>query len=574
MAKHTSGLRLAAVVAGAALVLAACGGSTGDGGAASGEGQKGGTLTFLSIAEQIQHLDPQRNYTGEDLAFASAFLHRTLTQYTYSDDAAAATELTADLATDLGTMEEGGKIWKFTLRDDATWEDGQPVTCEDVKYGVSRTFAQDVITDGPTFAISLLDVSENYKGPYDTSAENDVASYDSAVSCDGNTISFRLKEPKVDFNYTVTLLAFSPVRQDADTGEAYTDRPLSNGPYKIESYEKGKQLVLVRNENWNPDSDPIRPAYPDQIVYQFGLDAAVIDQRLIADAGDDQFALGFGVEPGSLATVFADDPRFNDRRYSEFDPYARYWALNTQKLPNLKHRQAIAAAFPRATLLTIAGGEFAGVLSDGVISPQLGLDYSETGMWTGLLGKEIADDGDIEYAKQLIAESGEPMPEVLIDYASSPTNDKVVGAIVTKLAEAGITVKPNPLEAGAYYGIVFDDAKANHIISAGWGADWPNASTVIPELFGAQGGFNMSRYNTSGVQDPEFQQAIDDARAMSDRAAQAEAWKELNTRSMELALAIPTRFGKEQRIWGSKVGGVYQWAPYGSYPYAMLFVKQ
>lgn len=31
----------------------------------------GGTLTFLTLQDQLQHLDPQRNYTGEDLAFAN-----------------------------------------------------------------------------------------------------------------------------------------------------------------------------------------------------------------------------------------------------------------------------------------------------------------------------------------------------------------------------------------------------------------------------------------------------------------------------------------------------------------------
>ena len=55
-----------------------------------------------------------------------------------------------------------------------TFEDGSPITCADVKYGVSRTFATDVITDGPTYAISLLDIPTDkdgnsvYKGPYVT----------------------------------------------------------------------------------------------------------------------------------------------------------------------------------------------------------------------------------------------------------------------------------------------------------------------------------------------------------------------------------------------------------------------
>jgi peptide/nickel transport system substrate-binding protein len=569
MGKHTTRSKLAAVVAGAALVLAACGGD-GDGatpGTGQDEGQRGGTLYFLSQAEQILHLDPQRNYTGEDLAFASAYLHRTLTQYTYSEDEDTAGELVADLATDTGTPDDDGRVWRFTLRDGPLWEDGQPVTCEDVKYGVSRTFAQDVITDGPTYAISLLDGVENYRGPYDEGADNDVAAFDNAVSCDGNEVTFRLNAPMSDFNYAVTLLSFAPVREDADTGEQYDQRPLSNGPYKIETNDSGRQLVLVRNENWSEDHDDLRPAYPDRIVYQFGLDPSVIDQRLIADSGDDQYALGLGLQPASLATVFADDPRFQDRRFDGYDPYVRYFAINTELVPNLQHRQAIAVAWPRAEWLTIAGGDFAGDLADGVIKPNLAADYEESGMWTDLLGRDIPDNGDPEYARQLIEESGEPMPTLTIDYPQTPTNDRSVGALVTAFESAGITVRPNPLEPGSYYGFVLDPSRQGHLNSAGWGPDWLNASTVIPELFGSNGGFNLSRWS-------EFDAQIEDARTTADRDEQAEKWKDLNRQAMAQVLVVPTRFGKAQRLWGSRVGGAYLWAPYGSYPYAQLYVRQ
>ena len=569
MSKRSTSIKLAAIAAAGALVLAACGGSDG----ASGSGEKGGTLTFLTIGEQIQHLDPQRNYTGEDLAFAVGYLHRTLTQYKYSEDGAEANSIVGDMATDTGTPLEGGKVWQFTLKDGIKWEDGSDVTCEDVKYGVSRTFATDVITDGPQFAITLLDIpavdgAPVYKGPYVTEG-NDTAAYDNAVSCDGNTITFKLKNPMADFNYAVTLTAFAPVKKDADTGEKYDERPLSNGPYKIESYEKGKALTLVRNDQWDPATDDLRPAYPDKIVYQFGLEAAVIDQRLIADSGDDQYALGFQLEPGSLATVFSDDPRFEGRKFDAYDPYVRFYFINTTKVPNLKHRQAIAAAWPRAEWLQIAGGDFAGELADGVIKPNLALDYAPTGMWENAFGVAIPDNGDPEIAKQFITESGEPMPELTIDYPQTPTNDKAIGVLVTAFEKAGITVKPNPLEPGGYYGYVFDDAKAGHLMSGGWAPDWPNASTVIPEIFGQTGGFNLSR-----LQDDAINAEIDAARVIADRVEQGKAWAALNTKLMAGAYVVPTRFGKTQRMWGSKVGGAYFWAPYGSYPYAQLYVKK
>ena len=554
----------------AAAFLAACGGSNVSG----GNPTKGGTLTLLTQSEQILHLDPQRNYTGEDLAFANGYLQRTLTAYRLSADASKAGELVADLATDTGTSSDGGKVWKFTIRDGVKWENGQPVTCEDVKYGVSRTFATSVITDGPTYAISLLDIptakdgSSVYKGPYVT-AGNNTAAYDQAVSCDGSTITFRLKQPQGDFNYTVTLLSFAPVPKAFDTGEKYDNKPLSNGPYKILTYQKKTKLVLVRNPQWSADVDSYRPAYPDRIEYLFGIQDALITERLIADAADDQRALSpDAIVSAKLAAVF-NDSRLADRRFNELDPYVRYYAINTTKVPVLKHRQAILAAVNRAELRKIAGGKYAGDYADGVIKPNLSMDYAPTGLWDTLLGQAIPPEGDPAYAKQLITQSGKPFPNpITIDYAKSPENDKAVASMVASLAKAGIVAKPNGLEPGSYYGVVLDPAKQGAMSAAGWGPDWLNASTVIPELFTPGGGFNLSRYD-----DAAFTKACQDARALTDRTAQAKRWQELDKQAAQLALVLPTRFGREQRLVGSKVDGAYIWSPYGSWPYAALAVS-
>ena len=562
--KKSTGIRFGVGAASLALLLTACGGS---GDAASGEGSKGGTLYILTEAEQILHLDPQRNYTGEDLAFASAYLNRTLTQYTLSKDNAEASELVADAATDTGTASNEGKTWEFTLKDGMKWEDGKDVTCEDFKYGISRTFATDVITDGPAFALSMLDVTD-YKGPYAGDAAGQ-ASYDKAVVCEGHKITFNLSRTAFDFNYAVTLSAFAAVRQDVDTAELYDDTVLSNGPYKIESYVKKDKLVLVRNENWDPATDTFRGAFPDRIEYIFAQPAALITERLMADAGDDQMTISpESVDSAKLAVVFSD-AKYEKRRFNELDPYVRYYAINTKKVPNVKHRQAILAAVNRDELRTIAGGEYAGDYADGVVKPNIGVDYAPTGLWDGLLGAAIPAEGNPELAIKLIAESGEAFPQpFVIDYGQSETNDKAAASLVASLAKAGIVATPNAIEPGAYYGVVLDPAKQGSMSAAGWGPDWSNASTVIPELFAANGGFNLSQWD-----DAAFLAESDAAKVITDRAEQAKAWQALSKKSMELALALPTRFGKEQRIVGSKVSGAYIWGPYGSWPYAQLSVN-
>jgi peptide/nickel transport system substrate-binding protein len=297
---------------------------------------------------------------------------------------------------------------------------------------------------------------------------------------------------------------------------------------------------------------------------------------MIQDSGADQQSLTPDpIEPASLATVFGSD-RFAERRVNELDPYVRYIVLNVDKLPNLEHRKAIAAALDRAQLRTIAGGEYAGDLADGVIKPNLPQDYAPSGMWESLLGQAIPDNGDPEYAKTLLEQAGEPMPTLQYDYPQTPTNDKAAAAVVASLGKAGIKVKPNPIEAGQFYAIVFDPEKEGHMVLAGWGPDWPNASTVVPELFTPSGGFNLSR-----ADDKAFNDKVEQARGETDRDAQAELWKELNKEAMAQVWVVPTRFGREQRLAGSKVksasgedGQVYIWSPYGSWSYGDLYVEQ
>ncbi len=581
MGKARPGVRAAVLVAAGALALTACGGSGGSGtsssaGGAGGTPTKGGKITMLSQAEQWNNVDPQRVYTGEDLAFFSGTIFRTLTAYKFSKDAKEGTSIVPDLATDTGTVADGGKTWSFTLRDGVTFETGAPITCADIKYGVSRTFATDIITNGPQYAVSMLDIPADpaggsaYKGPYKKTGQD---LYDKAVTCsaDGKTITFHLSRPVPDFNYTTTLAAFAPVPQAADTGEKYDDKPVSSGPYKISVYKKGKggQFILVRNDKWSQASDPYRQAYVDSWEVDFGIDPAVIDQRLISGAAADQATIAYGsLQPSSLPIVF-NDPKFANRRTNEFDPYVRYFAVNVKKVPNVKIRQAIAVALDREALRTNAGGAYAGDFADGVIKPNIGIDYAPTGMWDGLLGKTIPSTGDPDYAKQLIQESGQPAPTITFDYPNTPTNAKAAAIIASSEAKAGITVKPNPIEAGQYYGVVFDPAKAHELINAGWGPDWPNASTVIPELFTPSGGFNLSQ-----VDDKAFTAASDAAKVELDRAKQAKMWQDLNKQASQQVFTVPTRFGRDQRLPGAKVGNAYLWPAYGSWPYGDMYVTQ
>ena len=89
MGMTKSRVSAAVVIAVGAVTLAACGGSSGGGGSSSSAAAgpaKGGTIYYLTNAEQFDQIDPQRIYTGEDLAFFNGTIYRTLTAYKFSAD--------------------------------------------------------------------------------------------------------------------------------------------------------------------------------------------------------------------------------------------------------------------------------------------------------------------------------------------------------------------------------------------------------------------------------------------------------------------------------------------------------
>ena len=547
----------------------------------------GGTIYLLTDSEQFSYLDPQRIYMPEDLAFLGATLYRSLVAYATSPDPVQGTTLVPDLATDVGRPADGGRTWSFTLRDGVTFQTGAPITCEDIRYGVSRTFATDRNAEGPLYAIAYLDIPgpsqadteagfrSRYHGPYASTAEQQ-ALFDEAVECspDLRTITFHLNRPVPDFNDTTTL-GFSPVPRSADTGQTYgepTDAfPVSSGPYMIERYKPGTggELVLVRNPGWSATSDPIRKAYPDRWVVELGVDPEAINGRVIAAAGADAFALPYAnlIQEG-IGTVFAGGsapiPEFAARAVSGFDPFVRYHWIDVEKVPNARVRQAMMVALDREALLAVYGGELFGALADGVLKPTIGRDYAPTGIWDTYFGQQVPAGGDPDLARKLILESGEDAPVLTFTAPDTPTSQRAARVIIDSLARAGISVTYEP--TGHCFGCGIDYSHAD-FGNSGWGPDWANASTVIPRLFTQKGDWNLSH-----VDDEAFERAVDEALATLDRGEQAGQWQALNRQVVQNAWVIPTIFGRTHRLAGTKVGPLYLWPAYSSWPYREMFV--
>jgi peptide/nickel transport system substrate-binding protein len=581
---NISALRRAVVVtAASALAVSAIMVSGATSAVAAVTPKTGGILTFLEHTPRLDHYDPSRIYTGRDLAFMNSFMTRTLVAYNPVPGAAGA-NLVADLATNTGVPSNAAKTWKFTLRPGTTFEDGKKITCEDVQYGVSRVFATDVITDGPGYLQAWLDIPKDadgnsvFKGPYKKDAAG-LAAFKKAVSCskDNRTITFNLNKSVADFNYLGTYGVISPVQAKLDTGDKYDLRPQSTGPYKIVENSK-TQLKLVRNSKWNKASDPVRTPYPDEIVIMFGYDEEVIDQIILGDTIPT--AVNFGEPLSTNNDKFFSNSALKNRRMNNPDPYARYLAFNVKALPCIEIRQAMYYSRNAKALLDYAGGStYAGSYATGVISPLLATDYAPTKV-VGPGSADFIPEGNIPKALALMETAKTKCPAdykkatetgIKIDVRQSVALNDTIPIDTAAYARAGIKVVFNPISSG-YYPTVMNPAKQSDLSASGWGADWANASTVIPELFASFGGFNISQ-NTGDASYAAFEKGVNTAMLTTDRAKQAVMWKALDVEAMKNFWVLPTIFGKAQFVWGSQVGGVFFWVPQGNPAFGKMWVN-
>ena len=544
-----------------AVSLAGCGGG-GDDTGASGTNQdqerteatKGGTVYSLELSV-TQTLDPQRMYTGRNLYDFGRLIYRGLVQFPSGEaDPVKGQTPIPDLATDTGQSNEDATEWSFTLKDGPKWQDGKPVTCEDLKYGVSRTFATDVITGGPNYIIGYLDVPEGadgepvYKGPYTGEGQ---AEFDKAVTCDGNTITYRFKKPWPDFPLAIaSLRSFDPFRADLDKGDKSKFLGFSNGPYMLDgTWSEDTGGTFVRNPEWDGTEDTNREANPDSFVFQIGIETEVIIDRLIADQGDDQNAISTrSVTPAQYPQITGD---VADRAVNFESPYSNYLLPNFNRVTNLKVRQALALATNRGAYVGALGG-------DKASSPSLSIVNPSTPGYVANPNFGEAAGGDVEGAKKLLEESGETLPyPIKFTYPiGSDASEKAFAALKATYDEAGFDVTLDGLDpSGPYYEQIQKPGSDSDLIWGGWGADWPSVSTVIPPLFDSR--INLTKASNGqdygNYKSDEVNAAMDAASAETDIEKANQMWSEVDNMLAEDVAYIPLDTTKFYFLHGSNI---------------------
>ncbi|MDO9378552.1 MAG: ABC transporter substrate-binding protein [Nocardioidaceae bacterium] len=506
----------------------------------------GGTVTVLSAAG-LNTMNPSEAYYQNTTSILTGLVTRQLTQYVYNPDDGSQI-LIPDLATDLGTPNDDFTEWTFTLKDGIKYEDGTPVKAEDFVYSAAASMDRTQFPEGPAYSNDYLVSGDTYEGPY--TGKNGLDGFE-GVTVDGNTITYHARLPFPDLPYWLTFAAMGPIPEAAAADPAaYAKHPLSTGPYKFGAYTPEKSLELVKNDQWDADTDPGRTAYPDGYNFDLQTASEKIDELMLGDQGDSQTTLTYD----DVLSANYRDMDATDRLVVGGFPLTSYWAPDYRKITKLEVRQALAYAFPYKDTYR-AGGLIEGVTAtagDSLLPP----GTAGRKEFNPIPDHEVGST-DTEKAKQLLTDAGELGFEIKWPYANDDEQAVAVkDAIVASLEKAGFKASPVPSTVADVSTVRADPDADINVRPAGWIADWPSGGSWFPPLIKstnlkAEGvGSNYSVFN-----EPEVDQKIDDVLALP-VDEQADAWGDLDEDVMTNYLPLfVTRYGGVAQQHGSKIEG-------------------
>ncbi len=524
-------------------------------------------LTVLS-AGPVQAWDPQRITDRRTAGFASRTWMRTLTAYQPAADLDGQGTLTGDLAEGTGESNGDATRWTFSLRRDATWEDGSRITCEDVQHGVARSFDEDVTSSG--YALAHLDIprradgTSRYPGPSGTKGETAESRrlLEQGVECtDDSTVVFHLAEPVGDFDEVVSLPEFAPYKQAKGGGDRGTHRAFSSGPYQLEDgWTESTGGTWVRNEEWDPASDPLRRPGPTSILHKEGVDPGdALSEIIEGDDGGRTLAL----DPLPAALLPALDEAGEAAQSVDTDgQFVDYLAVSSESsaLRSTTVRNALAVATDRRAYAeaTGSGTPTWSLLGDALPSSHEGaLEHGPTGNPDA--AKKLLEDADVDA----------PVELTLAHRAGQPLGDALEG-LLPGWEKAGFDVTLEPIDDEDYFTAMSSrtTAEEHDLVWANWGPDHPSASTVLPALFDDRANLTKDSVgrNYGLFEDDDTTEAMDEAAAIRDGDERARAWSRIDAGLLRDGAYVPLRQSRLTYAAGSEVTSLVGNPVYGGVP--------
>ena len=528
--------------------------------AAPDDAQKGGNLTLISEGD-IDYMDPGAAYY--QVTYTLDFgMFRQLVSWPPDE----AEDPVADLAEDEPEISEDGRTITFKIKDGIRYSpplEDREVVAADFKYAVERSLMPGVANGYTT--TYMKDVTGMAEAAQAAEENTTVAPDISGIETpDDHTIVFKLDKSSVEGVLgALSLPVSSPVpedyakKYDAESPSTYGDHAVFTGPYMVENdgkgnltgYSPGKEIKLVRNPSWDPETD-YRPAYLDTITVQQGFSDPTSAAKKVLE-GSGQVTFDFPPSPTVIQEVAQGDQYEPSQMSVTPSGGNRYVALNITEEPfdDINIRKAVIANSDRTALRNTRGGELIGPVANHFLPPLIpgfeeaggleapeGLDFLESPTGDPELAAEYMKKAGFESGK---CEGSECTVTMVGD--DSPPGRDTATVFKDQLEQLGFKVNFQPVEHSLMY-TKFCSIPSNQpdvCPNVGWIKDCndPECFFDVPWYGPAINPDNNS--NWGRLDDPEVNKAIDDARLITDPEERAQAYGDLDRLVTSKAAVVP-----------------------------------
>ncbi|QDP25254.1 ABC transporter substrate-binding protein [Bradyrhizobium cosmicum] len=415
--------------------------------------------------------------------------------------------ITGELAESYDVSPDKLKI-TFHLRKDAKFQDGSPVTADDVKWSLDRCVTAPILGKAQLLTGSL------------TSA-------DQFKVIDPLTIEVTLPKPdKLALPNLATVypmiinskLAKEHATADDPWAMAWLkEHAAGSGAYVVETFKPGEQVTLKRNEAWNRGS-PARPAFFKRIIVQSVPEPAT--RANLVERGDADIVLDLQASDvqsleakGKLKVV--STPQYNA---------ITFVSMNNQIPPfdNVNVRRAIAFALPYEDMFKAA------LFGRG--APLYGASWPDGKPLNGTYPFQQPVKLDLDKAKEYLKAAGFPEGfsttfSFNVGWASQA--EPMAALIKESLGKIGIKVDIQKLPDAQMSTLI--NEKKLPFFTEGIVAWLPSTDYFYRNFYTGN-----QRWNYSSINNPDLAEIAQGARFEPDKAKYEEAGRKLNAMHFDL----------------------------------------
>jgi peptide/nickel transport system substrate-binding protein len=366
-----------------------------------------------------------------------------------------------------------------------------------------------------------------------------------------------MAHPFPDMPYWAAYPAIGPIPQFGSEPRTYGRHPLATGPYKVAA-SSPKSLTLVRNEQWDPDTDPGRHAYPNRYVFHFhperDPDVNKVDAPILGKSTRGRTAVAFNPWTEDLVKGERLHRASVGARSCTFMVEPDY-----RKVRDIRVREAIGFAYPYLTMERLSG-DIPGVTAfqaTSMLPPGFPgrRDYSTLGAAPGTT--------DPKRSRALLEQAGYSPGHYTLTWPydrSDPGAVRSMHALARAFQVAGFRAKPFATASPDAFARVTGDANAPvnlRAVGTGWCSDWLSGTSWFPPVFGPPSAnrFFQDKGNLEFFREPSVDKEMQRISRLP-FTQQPDAWGALGATIMtKYYPVIPTKYEVAAVLHGSRIGG-------------------